>query len=77
MRPPFGHPAAAGYHLRAIVRSIATDEAEKVFGQDSDFAAMLADAAADRSRSDGCLDRLRSSLRALYYSGHDDQAPTK
>jgi predicted esterase len=73
MRPPFGHPLRPGTTYAAIVRSIATDEAGKVFGQDSDFAAMLADAAP----IDPDLTAAWTAYAPLRAYIADDQAPTK
>ena len=45
LRPPFGHPLRPGTTYAAILRRLGADQAGNVFGPDSDFSAMLADAA--------------------------------
>ena len=73
MRPPFGHPLLPGTTYAAIVRRIATDEAGTVFGPDSDFSAMLADAAP----ADPDLAAAWAAYAPLRDYIADDTAPTK
>ena len=44
MNPPYGHPLRPGTTYAAVLKRVGTDQAGTVFGPDSDFSAMLADA---------------------------------
>jgi len=73
MRPPFGRPLRPGTTYAAIVRRIVMDEAGTAFGPDSDFSAMLADAAP----ADPDLAAAWAAYAPLRAYLADDKAPVK
>jgi len=73
LRPPFGHPLRPGTTYAAIVRRIGTDADGEVFGPDSDFTAMLADAAP----TDPDLAAAWAAYAPLRAYIADDSAPIK
>jgi predicted esterase len=73
MRPPFGRPLRPGTTYAAIVRRVGADANGTVFGPDSDFSAMLADAAP----TDPDLAAAWAAYAPLRAFIADDKAPVK